>query len=70
MTAIASARVPSSAFVDDGDATLIKSTRVAVCAVCRNTVTASILLPDDRAVCQGCACIALNNMIADAEACR
>lgn len=55
---------------DDDDTTLVKSTRPATCAVCQSEVTASIVLPDDRAVCEPCTCVALRNMIDDAAACR
>jgi hypothetical protein len=45
---------PFAAHLDPPDTTLIKSTRPATCAVCRQVVTASIVLPDDRAVCEFC----------------
>jgi len=67
------ADLPASAFrasMDPPDVTLIKSTRPATCAVCLDTVTASIELPNGHAVCEVCVCIALNNMIDDAAACR
>jgi hypothetical protein len=63
------ASLPASAFrasLEPPDVTLIKSTRPATCAVCRQDVTASIVLPDDRAVCEFCCDIALRAMIDDA----
>jgi len=63
------AGLPASAFrasLEPPDVTLIKSTRPATCAVCRQDVTASIVLPDDRACCEWCVCIALRAMIDDA----
>jgi hypothetical protein len=63
------ASLPASAFrasLEPPDVTLIKSTRPATCAVCRQDVTASIVLPDDRAVCEFCCGIALRAMIDDA----
>ena len=65
--------LPASVFrstYDPPDTTLIKSTRPATCAVCQQVVTASIVLPDDRACCERCTGIALRNMIDDAAACR
>ena len=65
--------LPASVFrstYDPPDTTLIKSTRPATCAVCRQDVTASIVLPDERACCERCTGIALRNMIDDASACR
>ena len=70
MSFVGIAALPGSAFVDQGDTTLLKCTRPTVCAVCRNTVTASIVLPEDLSVCESCACVALRFMIFDAEACR
>lgn len=52
------------------DTTLVKSTRTATCAVCREVVTGSIELPTGEHVCGKCCCIALRNMIDDAAACR
>lgn len=52
------------------DTTLVKSTRPATCAVCREVVTGSIELPTGEHVCGKCCCIALRNMIDDAAACR
>jgi hypothetical protein len=69
MTATEISTLPDEPFAapsTDGDTTLVKSTHPATCAVCRQVVTASIVLPDDRAVCQFCACIALRTMIDDA----
>lgn len=71
MTAFAD--LPASAFrasQDPPDVTLIKSTRPATCAVCRQDVTASIVLPDQRSVCEFCCGIALRAMIDDAAVCR
>ena len=71
MTAFAD--LPASAFrasQDPPDVTLVKSTRPATCAVCRQDVTASIVLPDQRKVCEFCTGIALRAMIDDAAACR
>lgn len=61
---------PFRSTYDPPDTTLIKSTRPATCAVCRQVVTASIVLPSDEAVCDWCVGIALRNMIDDAAACR
>lgn len=52
------------------DTTLVKSSRPATCAVCREVVTGSIELPTGEHVCGKCVCIALRNMIDDAAACR
>lgn len=57
---------PFAAHLDPPDTTLVKSTRPATCAVCLQVVTASIVLPDDRAVCEFCTGIALRAMIDDA----
>ena len=65
--------LPASAFrstYDPPDTTLIKSTRPATCAVCRQVVTASIVLPDERACCDRCTWVALVNMIDDAASLR
>ena len=65
--------LPASVFrstYDPPDTTLVKSTRPATCAVCRQDVTASIVLPDEMACCERCTGIALRNMIDDAAALR